>query len=1182
MFLKSIEMTGFKSFPDKIDLTFPRGVTCVVGPNGSGKSNISDALRWVMGEQSAKTLRGGKMEDVIFSGTLKRKPLGFCEVSLVVDNSDRALPMDYDEITVTRRIFRSGDCEYYINRASCRLKDIHELFMDTGLGKDGYSLVGQGKIDEIISGRPQDRRTFFEEACGISKYHHKKNDAERKLNATNNNLTRINDIVSELEDRLEPLRQQSEKATKYLELREKLKVLQVNLWLSDYEKFKILSEKAEDEYLKSAVALDKMKTELEETDSELETLASEIASLRDRVDAYTQMCYNSEYDIKTFENQIEIAKNNIDHCNFDIDRITNELNHITLRYESIIKEEEKYAANLSVYADRKANLISEQTNLENELAQITSKLTERNSQMAEKNSLLLEKRNELVNLNVKKGSYISYNETLSERIAKLDVSVCEKRKSIDASEKEAEKDRELLDNTESEENSVKAEISEKEKEITALVHKATAINKEIQELENEKKRLSERLEMLKEAENSYLSYPKGIKEVMEADLPGVKLFGTLASLIKTDGKYADAIDGALGGKLGNIVCESEDDAKKAINFLKKTRAGRVTFLPVSSVKPKEGTVEDLSKEKGYVGIASDLITCDAKFKKVVEALLNQTYVFTDMDTAVAASRKYRQSVKIATLGGEIFSKGGSVTGGELRVKGAMKRLNEIKELEEKLENIPVLLSEKQKEEEKNSLSLSEEKEKLRLLNEKKNSLNEKKVNLLSEINYYLEIKASYEKDLSELNEETAETKERIDSNKAEIEAIEKDIRRKSEDVDAFEREILTESSDMGSVTAERDRVISELERVKLDIAALDKDATFEKERLDKTLAEKNAVEKEIKEKNSELNKINGKIKDYTEEIGFRNDQIAGLKETINQYNKEIEAARKGCTERQKLSEEKQQASKTIRDDYLKKSDENARLEMKSEKIKNDIEGIVSGLWDTYELTLTGAEELKCDIGPHDEASREAASLKGKIRALGNINLDAIEEYKEVNERYTFLTSQRNDLEEAKEELMGIINDMMTKMKTIFKTQFELISASFNETYIELFGGGMAKLSLSDPENVLESGIEIEVQPPGKKLTVISLLSGGEKAFTAIALLFSIIKIKPTPFCLFDEIEAALDDVNVYKYAAFLEKYKENTQFIVISHRRGTMEAADTLYGVTMQEKGVSKLLKLNIDEVEDK
>ncbi len=1182
MFLKSIEMTGFKSFPDKIDLTFPRGITCVVGPNGSGKSNISDALRWVMGEQSVKTLRGGKMEDVIFSGTLKRKALGFCEVSLVVDNSDRALPMDFDEITVTRRIFRSGDCEYYINRSACRLKDIHELFMDTGLGKDGYSLVGQGKIDEIISGRPQDRRTFFEEACGISKYHHKKNDAERKLNATTNNLTRINDIIAELEQRIEPLRQQSEKALKYIELRDKLKTLQVNLWLSDYEKFKVLSEKAEDEYLKSAVELDKMKSNLEETDTELEKIASEVSGLRDKIDALTQMSYNSEYDIKTFENQIEIAKNNIDHCNFDIDRITNELKQTEFRYQNIMETESQLNSNMSRYTAKKEELLKEQASLEQALDEVLLKVSERNAKMAEKNNLLLEKRNQVVNLNVKKGSYLSYNETLSERFSKLEESEKEKKKSVLECEKETESLNVKLTETENEEKKTVENIKNQEELITKLVHKASQASGEYSALLNEEKRISERLDMLKEAESSYLSYPKGVKEIMEAKLK-VRLYGTLASLIKTEGKYADAIDGALGGRLGNVVCESEEDAKEAIEFLKKSKAGRVTFLPVSSVKPKEFEKnEDISKEKGYIGIASDLICCDEKYKNIVKALLNDTYVFSDMDSAVAVSRKYKQSVKIATLGGEIFSKGGSVTGGELRVKGAMKRLNEIEELELKLENMPLLLSEKEEERNRIGEETEKEKEKLKALNEKKNSLNEAKINLLSQMNYYCEMKGMYEKDLAEYSEERKDTKSRIDANALEISALEKEIEEASQIADEYEKEIMSDNTDMGSVNAERDRLISSLEKVKLDAASVDKDIAFERERILKNNEQKELVLKDIKERQAELSKFNERIVDYNEEISFRNDQISGLKETIENYSKEIDEAKKACENYAKLSDEKQKSSKAIRDDYLKKSDENARLEMKSEKIKNDIDGIISDLWDTYELTLTVAEEMKCDIGPEEEAAKEAASLKGKIRALGNINIDAIDEYKEVNERYTFLTAQRNDLENAKDELLSIISDMMTKMKTIFKTQFELISVSFNETYKELFGGGLAKLSLSDPENVLESGIEIEVQPPGKKLTVISLLSGGEKAFTAIALLFSIIKIKPTPFCLFDEIEAALDDVNVYKYAAFLDKFKENTQFIVITHRRGTMEAADTLYGVTMQEKGVSKLLKLDIDEVEDK
>ncbi len=1182
MFLKSIEMTGFKSFPDKIDLTFPRGITCVVGPNGSGKSNISDALRWVMGEQSVKTLRGGKMEDVIFSGTQKRKPLGICEVNLTVDNSDRSLPMDADEIVVTRRIFRSGDCEYYINRSSCRLKDIHELFMDTGLGKDGYSLVGQGKIDEIISGKPMERRTFFEEACGISKYHHKKNDAERKLNSTNDNIVRINDIITELEGRLEPLRLQSEKAKKYLVLKEELKKLEINLSLINYDKLAATSEKAEDEFLEAGVALDKLKTAMEENDADIERFTESIRQMREKSDALTQMTYNSEYDIKTFENQIEIANNNIAHCETDIIRIEDERKEVRERKLKLKAATETILSAIKREERKKEELLSGQERITSELSSVSGLIEERNNKLAETKSILVQKQNDMINLNVRKSSHVAFADSLKEQMAKASAAIKEKKESIELNNISREEAEAKLERAEKKlEETVKA-AEKLEKEISGIIHESGREKNSLSELENEKKRISERLDMLKEAENSYLAYPKGIKEVMEADLPGVKLYGTLASLIHTEGKYADAIDGALGGKLGNIVCENENDAKNAISFLKKNKAGRVTFLPVSSVKPKEGINKAIKSEKGFIAVASELISCDGRFKGIVEALLNQTAVFEDMDTAVAASRKFNQSVKIATLGGEIFSKGGSVTGGELKVKGAMKRLSEINSLEEKLEELPKKLKDAAEAYENAEQKIKDKKKELSETVEEKENLNNEKINLLSVMKYYSDLNASYEKDLAEAESELKELEKKLDIAGEEIKKTEEEYIKISEEASSLEKLITAEDDEMSEVFEKRDRFLTEIEGIKISIAAVERDISYERDKVESNEALSLEYEKEIAEKTGEIARLKEKISDIKDEIQFRVDQIQGLRETIEQYAEQIEECKKKAKEYTDEVNSRQSQSRALRDNYLKKSDENTRLEMRVEKLKADMDSIINSLWESYELTVSEARKLVCDIGDYQEASKRASELKHKIRSLGNINLDSVEEYEEVNERYTFLTGQRDDLSLAKTELEKIISDMTLLMKKIFTEQFALIAKSFNETYIELFGGGRAELKLADEENVLESGIEIEVQPPGKKLTVISLLSGGEKAFAAIALLFSIIKIRPTPFCLFDEIEAALDDVNVYKYADFLEKFKKNTQFIVISHRRGTMEAADTLYGVTMQEKGVSKLLQLNIDEVEEK
>lgn len=1181
MFFKSIEMTGFKSFPDKINLNFEKGITCVVGPNGSGKSNISDAIRWVMGEQSIKTLRGGKMEDVIFSGTEKRKPLGFSEVNLLVDNKDRGLHIDYDEVLITRRLFRSGESEYYINKSSCRLKDIQELFMDTGLGKDGYSLVGQGKIDNIISGKPSDRRIFFEEACGISKYHHKKDESERKLENTENNILRINDIVAELETQLAPLKNQSEKAKKFLVLRDELRVLEVNVWLSNYHTYNEELLKISENYENSKKQVEDTKLILEKLDLSIEELTKKSKDLQEENDRLTQENYNSEYNIKTFENQIEISKNDIEHINENIKRLNNEKAEIKKKLDEFLKNEELFSQNISKINEDKNNLENELTNLVNELNNILSDITSHNSGVDKLRLSLAEKNNEFLSIKAKKSAVTSLMESLNERIEKLKDVLNEKSKRKEETEKTSDNLKKELDeiiNKEKELRENKEEISKKyslqNEEKEKLQIKITDISNEIHKTKN-------RLDILKDMENSFSAMPKGVKELLKNGPKNVNLHGTVSSLIKTENKYATAIDSALGASANHIVCENEEDAKKSIEFLKSNKLGRVTFMPLTSVKGQGKLNVDLKNEDGYIGIASELLTYDKKYENIILNILNRVAVFSDIDNCIKAEKKYKHTFKAVTLTGEIFNVGGSITGGEYKNNvGAMQRNSEIDSLEKKLKEKEEELKTVNDEFSKVNSILLKIEEELKEKEEKLKSFNTEKIEIMSELKYENEMILNIENDLQSEKNEIDEINKKIRDSELSITSYNNEISRCQTEIDAISDKITSSDSGFSIVLKKKDDINEKINEYKLKIAEKEKDISYENDKIEAIAKERENFLMSMDAKEEEIEEAKDRILDINDEIEFRKNQIEETREQLSDYLKKIEENKQSKIKCEEDLDKNREDSKDLREKFVALSEDNTRLEVKVSKIENDIEQTVNNLWESYELTLTDAEKIKSDIGSISGATRKISDLRGKIKELGNINIDAIEEYEAVNERYTFLTNQRDDLTKAKKDLEKIITDMIKLMKEIFKEQFNLIAESFDKTYTELFGGGKGTIRLTDPDNILESGIEIEVQPPGKKLTTISLLSGGEKAFTAIALLFAIIKVKPTPFCMFDEIEAALDDNNVYRYADYLDKFKKNTQFVIITHRRGTMEAADTLYGVTMQEKGVSKLLSINIDEIE--
>ncbi len=1186
MRLKSIEMTGFKSFPDKIELEFPKGITCVVGPNGSGKSNISDAIRWVMGEQSVKTLRGGKMEDVIFSGTQKRKPLGFCEVGILVDNADKTLPIDFDEILVTRRLFRSGESEYYINKSACRLRDIQELFMDTGLGKDGYSLIGQGRIDEIINGKPSERRTFFEEACGISKYRHRKDEAERKLNHTNDNILRVEDIILELESQLGPLKLQSEKAKKYLVYRDELKVLEVNVWLDTIEKHQNSLRELNTLFQSCKQELDGAKNQLDDTDRHIEGLMNESRRLQEETDRFSQQYHTEEYNTQTYENQIVLFRNNIENNNENIRRMEREKQEIQKKIKGFDAFTAEINETMRTIEEKRTEKQESIQRLQQEFLKLSDSVATHNSYIDSLKSKLTEQNNTVSTLHAKKAACLSLLENLEGRRNAVAADLTEKSNETERLTQEIDGFQKELDRLEQEEQGIAAQLQallqEEEKAQAALEEENQSLLQAQSDYLADKNRLS----MLKDMENDFSGYPKSVKDVLtahkEGELSRLSLFGTVASLLDTKKEYAVAIDAALAAATQFVVVQEEKDAKHAISYLKKTKTGKVTFLPISTVKSQKPLDSDVCKNAGFVGIASQLVGFEEKFRGVMENLLIRVAVFDNMDNAIVAARRFKHSFKIVTLTGEVLNAGGSITGGGFRNNtGAVSRNAEIGTLSQKLQEWEKTLVRLEKAVGEKREALAQVREKSEESKLHKQHLNEEKIQMLSKIRLNGQLMETIAKDMESYREEREQLSGKLSSNQEQLSGFDRQLSELSVSIAELEGQILANNQDYEKIILAKEEYNGRIADEKMALGYLDKDMDTEKDKLISVNGEIQEQKEALSAKEEEIKEAKERNEDLKDEIAFKQEQIAQLQENLLKYQEQIAANKQKKAECEDAVLKSQNGSKELRDKMMKLQEEYARLESRNTKAETELEYIINNLWDSYELTVTTAAELKKDIGAISSANRKISELKNKIKDLGNINIDAIEEYHNVNERYEFLTAQKNDLLEAKTNLEQIITEMLKLMKTIFSTQFEKIGVAFNETFQELFGGGKADLHLSDPLNILESGIEIDVQPPGKKLTNISLFSGGEKAFTAIALLFAILKVKPTPFCLFDEIEAALDDVNVYRYADYLKKYKEDTQFIIISHRRGTMEVADTLYGVTMQEKGVSKLLSLHIDEVEE-
>mgnify|MGYP004643046681 FL=1 len=1182
MYLKQLEIQGFKSFPDKTVVTFGHDITAIVGPNGSGKSNISDAIRWVMGEQNSRSLRGQKMEDVIFGGTEKRAQVGFAEATLVLDNSDRSLRYDADELMITRRYYRSGESEYYINKQSVRLRDVNELFMDTGLGREGYSNISQGRIDEILAQKSTDRREVFEEAAGISKYRHRKEETERRLANTQDNLLRIGDKISELELQVEPLREQAAKAKAYLEYREELKGLEVAVWLHTLDKLSATARKAEEDYHSAAFILQQEHDALDQLYVTSETLTFDLHNRDMQTDRLRDAIAKTETQAQELNAALAVLRTNQEHCGTNIDRVRTELSEQEMRSGGISAQIDGLQARIAQIAEESAALTEQLRQAEEEgrkLADSAEGMTKRylmlrNAQERE--------RSELSARNADRSALADSIAQSRERRTQIESDLTAAR----ARQGEAEANR------------VKAEkaLNEARENITASqntiegyrlrsharTQRRDALQKQYRDGTVALETLDSRLKLFREMERDYEGFSKAVKIVMQESTRSLRgIHGPVSKLIRTDDAYTVAVEIALGSAMQQIVVRDEQSAKAAIQYLKRTDVGRATFLPLSVIRGKRLEERGIESCAGFVGIASNLVSCDPTYRPVIENLLGKTVIAESMDTAIAIANRYSHRFRLVTLDGQVINAGGSMTGGSVsRNAGILSRANEIERLNKQKQEreasqtaLKQELSEAERLAAQVEFELTAEEGKLR-------SVQDEALRLEGEYKQYAvltdaigEAIAASEREIGALDRRLTADTQRRDSLDRQIEALEATI---SEN----DRE-LSMVSDGQSVASEQSGRLSErMTKLRMDAAALEAERATAQDSVGRLRGLEQAMQGDRAQKLALIASYEEESRALVLRIGEQEAAVAAKNTEADEQRADLKKAleERAQVEARKTSAEKEAQNKNR--DILNMERESARLEAKKNAAEAEEKQIIDRLWESYELTRSTAPEAAAQIENIAAAQKRTTELKRKISGLGTPNLGAIDEFARVNERYTYLTEQRDDVLTSKRELEGIIGDITKQMTEIFTTEFAKINTYFGQTFTEMFGGGKASLELEDTAQPLTCGIEIRVQPPGKQLKTITLLSGGEKAFVAIALYFAILKVRPTPFCMLDEIDAALDDRNVERFASYLRVFSGKTQFIVITHRRGTMEAADVLYGVTMQEQGISKILHLDLNQME--
>ena len=1179
MYLKRIEMQGFKSFADKTVLEFKPGITTVIGPNGSGKSNISDAIRWVLGEQSMKSLRGAKSEDIIFAGTQARKSLGFAEVSIVIDNNDNKLPIEYSEVTVTRKIYRSGETGYFINKVPCRLKDILELFMDTGIGKDGYSIIGQGKIDEILSNKSEDRRHIFEEAAGIVKYRTRKQESEKKLEQTKLNLLRINDILAEIEANIEPLKLQSDKAKQFLDLREELKSIEVGLFIYNINTYKEkLEQLVKDE--------DIITSQKEAEDSKMEALQASKEELRQVVDDITAQIENmqnigfeSSNKIEKINSEIGISNERIQNNSANKQRLEAEILEVKSRIEEL-KEEQKQKL------EKKTNLTSNKEKFEKELAEKEAELAELSKKLSAK-ELEIEGKKQIVQDNIDKKYELAAEintqdvnyENLEKRKKQLKNEIDSVISELDSTRYGKNEISKGFYDIESKRNIVVENLEKSVQAKEQNMQKLKQYEEEISKLTYTQRMKQARHQFLIETEKEKEGYNKTVKSLLVACDKDSNLnkgiHGVLANLISVEKEYETAIEMCLGQSLQNIVTSTEQDAKKMIEYLRTNSLGRASFLPIASVQGKK--LDKLTKMDGVIGIASDLVKCKKEYEQIILSLLGRTVVVEDMDTAIALAKKDKYSFRIVTLKGDIISSSGSISGGSVQTKtvNILGRSREIEDLEKELKKLEKQIADKTAEKEEYASSIGDSIEQTAKLEKE---LQEIEIVYATEKQKMVAVEENItrlENRLAKLKEEVTQTEKQKEENRLLKEQKEAEIQELTQQIEELNKVIEEFALNNKDNQKYIDDLNFDITNLKISVTSFDESESSIEEMVERISQDIKNNEQSIENKNQNILAITEENTKLEQTITEYNNQIEQIKQEVtNSGTKVEELKQERIAKNEKLvNTENEIQSQFSTLESLK--EQIIKLDVKKTKLEQDLQQVVESLWNEYELTPNSTEEYQ---KPNNVATaqKQVNSLRNKIKDLGSINIDSIEEYKKTKERYDFMSEQRLDLENTASKLRKIIGDMTTTMQNQFKEKFELINKNFNEVFTELFNGGKAELILENEENILECGIDIRVQPPGKKLQNMMLLSGGEKAFTAIALLFAILKINPAPFCILDEIEAALDDVNVYRFAEYLKKFCKQTQFLVITHRKGTMEAGDSVYGVTMEENGISKLLSIKL------
>ena len=1186
MFLKRLEIQGFKSFPEKIRLDFKQGITGVVGPNGSGKSNISDAIRWVLGEQSARTLRGDKMEDIIFAGTKNRKPLGFAEVTIYLDNTDKKLNIEYSEVAVTRKVYRSGESVYYINGTSCRLKDIHELFMDTGIGKEGYSIIGQGKIDAILSNKAEDRRALFEEAVGIIKFKNRKIQAENRLEEVRKNLVRTNDIISELERQLNPLFEQQEKAKEFLKLSNQLKIIHINLFIEEYKRAESNIKNILDSIENFNSTIVSLQQQKENFVKNQEKLKINLLDKEQEIEKISSIISDININIEQNQNNINLDNQNIKFIKDNIERIKNEQNQNNQLIAK--KNEEIKLIKVSLEAKNLEYKLKNQeiNNLSIQLESILDNMNKSEEEFKKINNQIVEKMYIASEISNKITLYKSSKQTLKEKFNQLEQEIgLYKSKINERTTRKMVLEKNLIDIKQQEKsisqniNSYNLDFEKNKNELYNIRQTNSEANKKYMELKNKHK-------ILEELEKDYEGYFGSVKAILKEKEVNTKfsgICGAIGELIDVPKQYETAIEIALGGYIQNIVTKTEQDAKIAISYLKENKKGRATFLPISSIKPKP-MAQDILKEKGVIGIADSLINFDKEYSNIISSLLGRTIVIDNIDNGIELSKKYKYMYKVVTLDGELINAGGALTGGFISKKagGIFSRNREIKDifenicvLEQNINNNTQIINKKEQEQEHIQNKIEENREKL-------NNITLDKIKIESDINQTKEYIQDLEKNIENSNKELNDINNQIKNNSLDDESLENNLKEINKEIENLKEYILNFENKLEEEKNDKDTRFNYINQLKIDI----KEIEYQIDTFNKDIFRLNSEIDNLK--NTNIN-LDNSIQTNNEKKDILNQNISYIQKNIEQLKEKHNNMKNNISILQQEKNNINDNINNISNDILKTTtniadieSQKIKIEAKKESLEEKIENLTDIMWQDYEITYASAcnDYERIDMS-FEELKKEESNFKRKISNLGNVNVSSIEEYKMVRQRYDLNIKQREDILKADDDLKDIISTLVKEMEIQFKKQFSLINKNFSKVFSDIFGGGSAELVLVDEDSILTSGIDIVAQPPGKNLQSLTLLSGGERTLTAMSLLFAILRMKPSPFCVLDETEAALDDANVIRYANFLKRFSKDNQFILITHKTGTMEIADILYGVTMQEQGVSKVISVELKDAKE-